>query len=95
MLRATRASPKIDGPVMVALHIITGRLRERGFWTDHAVTVDVMFRWLQVYQYAIEREVVTRLTSVAPGDDATGTLVEILDREIDGLLEKGLLRQSQ
>jgi hypothetical protein len=72
------------GPVLMAVHIMAGRLKERQIDTPIMFSVRGFQRWMQVYQFAVEREVVARYTGVTiPGDD--DTLLATLDHEIDGL----------
>ena len=74
----------MGGPVLLAIHIMIGRLRERQI--DNPITFSLrgIQRWLQVYQFAVEREIVARYTSISiPGDGET--LLTTLDLEIDSL----------
>ena len=72
------------GPMLMAVHIMTGRLKEREIETPLVFSIRGLQRWLQVYQFTVEREVVARYTGVPiSGDDET--LLATLDLEIDGL----------
>jgi hypothetical protein len=76
------------GPVLMAVHIMAGRLKERQIDTPIMFSVRGFQRWMQVYQFAVEREVVARYTGVTiPGDD--DTLLATLDHEIDSLRDAG------
>ena len=72
------------GPLLMAVHIMSGRLKERQIDTPIVFSVRGLQRWMQVFQFAVEREVVARFTGVTiSGDDET--LLATLDLEIDAL----------
>ena len=74
-------------PVLMAVHIMTGRLKERQIDTPIVFSVSGLQRWIQVYQFAVEREVVARYTGIQiAGDDET--LLAVLDLEIDSLRDE-------
>jgi len=74
-------------PLLMAVHIMTGRLKERKIDAPVVFSVDGLQRWIQVYQFAVEREVVARYTGIQiAGDDET--LLAVLDLEIDRLRDK-------
>jgi hypothetical protein len=95
MRSESRRGPQIEGPVMVSLHIIAGRLQERGFDPSQSLTTEQLLRWLQLYQFVIERELVTRAIGVPPANDDGQTLLSVLDEEIDTLAKGGQLRRLQ
>ena len=75
------------GPLLMAVHIMAGRLKERQIDTPIVFSARGLQRWMQVYQFAVEREVVARYTGVPiSGDDET--LLATLDLEIDGLRDE-------
>jgi hypothetical protein len=74
-------------PLLMAVHIMAGRLKERQIDTPIVFSVRGLQRWMQVYQFAVEREVVARYTGIPiSGDDET--LLATLDLEIDGLRDE-------
>jgi hypothetical protein len=75
-------NPRMEGPLLVALHLLQGRLAERGMDTSISFTVEGFARWLQVFQFVLEREMVTRIIGIKTGDD-DNVLLAALDREID------------
>jgi hypothetical protein len=76
------STASMAGPLLLALHIMAGRLQERQIDAPIAFSVRGFQRWMRVYQFAVEREVVARYTGIPiSGDDET--LLEILDLEID------------
>lgn len=78
------STDSMSGPVLLAVHIMTGRLQEREIETPITFSISGLQRWFQTYQFALEREVVARYTGIAiPGDDET--LLSTLDNEIDSL----------
>jgi hypothetical protein len=77
-------------PMLLAMHIMSGRLNERRIDTPIVFSVRGLQRWMQVYQFAVEREVVARYTGVTiSGDDET--LLSTLDLEIDALRDDSAL----
>jgi hypothetical protein len=82
---ATNSS--LSAPALLAIHIMTGRLRERQIETPIVFSVEGFQRWIQVYQYAVEREVVARYTGIRfAGDEET--LLAALDLQIDSLADR-------
>jgi hypothetical protein len=80
----TRVEPNFAGPLLIALHVTTGRMKEKGLVHDFHFSEPQMTSWFQMYQYFIEREMVSRIVGVEiPGDEVS--LVEAIDREIDVL----------
>ena len=76
------STASMAGPLLLALHIMAGRLQERQIDAPITFSVRGFQRWMRVYQFAVEREVVARYTGIPiSGDDET--LLEILDLEID------------
>jgi len=78
-------NPRMEGPLLVGLHLLRGRLSERGMDTSMAFSAEGFARWLQVFQFVLEREIVTRIVGVKTGNDDE-VLVTALDREIDGVV---------
>lgn len=80
------STASMAAPVLLAVHVMSNRLKERAIDTPITFTLRGLQRWLQVYQFAVEREVVARYTGIAiSGDD--DTLIATLDLEIDSLLD--------
>ena len=78
----TRVEPKMAGPLLVAMHVTTGRMKERSLKTNFFFSERQMVSWFQMYQYYIEREMIARIVGVRMADDEEA-LYEALDHEID------------
>lgn len=78
----TRVDPQMAGPLLVAMHVTTGRMRERGLKPDFFLSERQMVSWFQMYQYYIEREMISRIVGMRMPDDEDA-LYEALDHEID------------
>lgn len=73
------------GPAMLAIHVLAGRLMERGgsLEPSHVFTDDQMMGAFTVYQTFLEREFVTRAVGIpSEGDEAD--FVRAVDLVIDG-----------
>ncbi len=80
----TKVEPNFAGPLLIAMHVTSGRMKERRLVRDFHLSESQMICWFQMYQYYIEREMVSRIVGVEiPGDEES--LVEAIDQEIDGL----------
>jgi hypothetical protein len=75
----------LEGPLVVAAHILKGRLQERGLEVPEAMSMEGLARCLPIYQFVIERELVTRAVGVRIYGDEEA-LVAAFDGEIDCLV---------
>lgn len=72
----------LAGPLVLAAHILQGRIQERKLELPSALSEAVLARVLPVYQFVIERELVTRVVGTRVYGDEEA-LVGALDGEID------------
>lgn len=74
--------PKMTAALMLAMHVIAGRMSERELALDFALSEEQLVNWFQMYQYYIEREMVARLVGVRVADDEQ-SLARAIDHQID------------
>ncbi len=82
------ADAPMAGPVVLAMHILEGRLQERGQARPVSLSVEQVSSWLQVYQFLVERELVTRLID-QPCASNEEVLLSAIDFMIDQLVARG------
>jgi hypothetical protein len=89
-VEATMADPSkpptqaLSGPMLLAVHLMAGRMAERQIDSPVMFSVSGFQRWISLYQFAVEREIVGRQTGIFIGGDEV-MLLSALDSEIDGL----------
>jgi hypothetical protein len=80
----TKVEPQMAGPLLVAMHVTRGRMKERSMKPDFFFTESQMVSWFQMYQYYIEREMISRIVGMRMPGEAEA-LCDALDHEIDHL----------
>ena len=64
------ADPPMAGPLMLAMHLMSGRMEERGMQPRVAFPEEARAaQWFRLYQLFVERELVTRMVGVPCIDD--------------------------
>ena len=72
----------MSGPLAVMMHVVLGRLTERGMEGPVGYTEQDAVRWFVLYQSFAERELTTRVTGV-PVVGLEDTFIAALDKEIE------------
>jgi hypothetical protein len=73
--------PGMSGPLAIAMHVVLGRLTERGIENPVAYTEKDVIRWFSLYQSFAERELATRVIGV-PIINLEDTFLAALDRQL-------------
>ena len=92
---ASKKTPKMHGPVLVAQYMIESHIIARGCRLTGPLTADITMTALRIYQYLIEREVVSRVTREDTAQNETDHFVFFLDLEMAKMLEQGKIERRQ